>query len=269
MAKNRYEQIRVNDLKVDYSYQRPIDQTRLNRIIKNYDPLQVRSLVLSRRSNGDLYIIDGQHTVAAILAVEGQKAFATAQVYCDLTVAEEAALFAKLNTNAKKPDSRDIIKAKYQAGDPEAVNYIDVVLKVSGINWLWKAGGKSKAWDAHDRCLKSIKAFGNEIVIKAFLVMKNFDDPKMYGANVLDGLCCIFQSKPDVQVSRLISVLNGVDPYKLKKAAEVYGGLSNDFSKKKAFCYGKAIVDLYNKGLRSNKISLKLTENVGGIEICA
>jgi hypothetical protein len=54
----------VNDIKIDDTYQRPLDEKRVHKLKKAFEQGACKAISVSRRSNGDLYGYDGQHTLA-------------------------------------------------------------------------------------------------------------------------------------------------------------------------------------------------------------
>jgi len=125
----------ITNLTSDKLYQRPLDMARVERIAKNYLTIAENPPVLNVRANGDIAIVDGQHTVAANLYLE------KTEMLCkvlneSLTVNEEAFLFVYLNEEQKQPSNRAKLKARYRAGDPYLVKFNDIVQKYGfTLNW--------------------------------------------------------------------------------------------------------------------------------------
>jgi len=86
-------------LRIDYRYQREPDESRIYKILANWDPDKAAIIVCSARDDG-MFIVDGQHTVlAGILA--GEEEFRIKLLF-NLTPEEEADYFATQQDN-KKP----------------------------------------------------------------------------------------------------------------------------------------------------------------------
>ena len=61
-----FEELFAADLKVDIDVQRATDPNWLNKLEAAWDPKKVGIIMVSRRPNGECYIINGQHrTVVA------------------------------------------------------------------------------------------------------------------------------------------------------------------------------------------------------------
>ena len=96
----------IKDLKVDPKYQRLINLGFIKKA-KEFDPLLVKPLSIFQRPNGDLMVVDGQHTtVLAATYVENPEEFelpCQIQVHpADFTIAQcekaEAAYFKRFNS---------------------------------------------------------------------------------------------------------------------------------------------------------------------------
>lgn len=130
ILKKKYEKIAPNATSIDYSYQRPLDDARARAIAKKFDPNLVGVAVLSRRANGELVRIDGQHRFSgAIYAGHGDTPF-LCEVYSDLTLEEEAELFLRLNGGRSAVASFDKFKARVTAGEQSALTIVDIAKRL-------------------------------------------------------------------------------------------------------------------------------------------
>lgn len=104
----------VEDLHVDESYQRPV-QNHVKTIAQEWDDMKCDPLKINFRADGYLYVWDGQHRLVAL------KLMGVDYVLCVITVGltqeEEAALFGCQGNGIKKPDPYDIFKANVCAGE--------------------------------------------------------------------------------------------------------------------------------------------------------
>lgn len=122
-------------LAVDPSYQRSIDNTvsraLINRIAKDWDWDLCQPLVISRREDGQLYVVDGQHRLAAAMArgdIDQLPCF-----ICNLPdIAAEADRFVQFNRNRKALKPLDLWKAAVASGD-EAALQIVAALDAAGL----------------------------------------------------------------------------------------------------------------------------------------
>ena len=146
----RLERIHVSVLNVDYApphgngYARPLSQVRLRQLRREWDPLAVSPLTLSKREDSTLWVIDGNHR--RVVAFESGMLNLPAMVHTGLTRQLEADLYTKLGTVlGQTPWTR--FQAKLVAGDEDARTIVDIArrynLEING-NYS-NANGKIQA----------------------------------------------------------------------------------------------------------------------------
>ena len=135
-VKRNYQMIRYDQLISPHENGNPgfnkgitgINRKKINDIKRNYDPGQVRAVVVSFR-DGKYYIIDGQHTALSIY--EMNCGDGGTLIYCDvregLTYQQEAQLFYDLNTNAQVVSIADKIWSLVCAGNHDAVDFKNII----------------------------------------------------------------------------------------------------------------------------------------------
>jgi len=97
-----YRLLMSNMLVTDTSYQRSIDNARVEKIVDNFDPRVANTLKVSFR-DGRFYVFDGAHTLLALKKVHGDTPFLVdCKVFFGLTYADEAYLFALQNGESKE-----------------------------------------------------------------------------------------------------------------------------------------------------------------------
>ncbi len=116
---------------MDPSYQRALSPLRVAKMVKAFDPRLVGRLVVSRRRDGDLYIIDGQHRHAVVNACGVP--FVLCLVYDELTLEDERWLFRELDTTQKGLTPFQV----HHAGSAEAQE-IDTILARYGLHLVEK-----------------------------------------------------------------------------------------------------------------------------------
>jgi len=124
------KRVHIVALNVDYApphgtgYARPLSAGRLNRLRRDWDPFAVGSLVLSRRADGSIWIIDGNHR--RVVAYEQGILQLPAVLFSDLERSREADLYTKLGTVlGQTPLTR--FQSKIVAGDPAALDIVRIV----------------------------------------------------------------------------------------------------------------------------------------------
>lgn len=121
---SRYKRVPLDQLTVDPTYQRVLDEKRVTRIAENFNPALLGTLEVSRR-NGKCAVFDGQHRLEA-LKQRGAKD-APCLVHEGLSVPEEAVLFVNLQTQRKALAPLDRFRARLVAGETQAQEILGTV----------------------------------------------------------------------------------------------------------------------------------------------
>jgi len=129
-------------VKVDYRYQRPTDEKRVEFMAANYDPMRVGVPVLSMRADGSLWYIDGAHRGAAIVKAGQGDTPILCLVHEGLTVEEEAGWFVILNGDRVAVDVMSKYRARLIKKEPVAVD-IHGIAKSKGLTISYSHGSKT------------------------------------------------------------------------------------------------------------------------------
>ena len=256
--------VKCSILNLDTSYQRIPDSNDLKKIIKNYDPRQVRKLVLSQREDGSLWVLDGNHTRIATMEVLGNDSMLDAEIYTGLSIEEEADLFYKLNTNSKTVSFNDKLKARYTKKEPLVVAYISA-LDESLITYSFaRSGGKGTnravMFVAHSAGIKAFQTYGKESFIHACNIIAFTEKQMMASGRIMQALCLIYANTTKIDDSRMINTLIKNNIEDIESKARTYGRVISS-SHSNVLPYSLAIMDLYNVGLRKNKINIGEEKN--------
>lgn len=125
----------LDQLEVDETYQRSIDnpgsQSMIRAIARSWNWDLCQPLFVARRNDGRMYVVDGQHRLAA-----ARERGDIAQLPCIIAltdgVSKEAKLFSEFNRRRRPPSALDLYFSDLAAGDPVAAD-IDVALKAAGL----------------------------------------------------------------------------------------------------------------------------------------
>lgn len=148
-------------LEIDATYQRSLatgpSQSLIRKIAMFWNWDLCQPLVVSRRDDGRLYVIDGQHRLEAA-KLRGDIAQLPAVVVQYSSAADEAASFVHLNQQRRPLNKLDVFKAAVASGDDEA-SAITTALTAAGLSIanttnpdIWKPGqlvnigGIERAW---------------------------------------------------------------------------------------------------------------------------
>lgn len=123
------EVVKLADLQRDPSYQRAISQDLVDEIARTWDIVAAGPIVVSRRKNGTLFIVNGQHRAAAATQAGEQEILA--HVINGLTAKEESVL--RLKGNKRRNDSaQERFRAQIAAGDKESLEIVRIVQEAGG-----------------------------------------------------------------------------------------------------------------------------------------
>lgn len=114
------EAIRPIDVTVERRAQRPLDQRRVDGMVLKFQMNSIGTPAVHKRPDGAIVALDGQHRFAALIAKGLGEHPLPCQVYEGLSIAQEAALFRRLN-DSKNVTPADLFRIAVTEGDPIAV----------------------------------------------------------------------------------------------------------------------------------------------------
>lgn len=248
--------VRVADLKVDHSYQRPLDARRAARIGANYNPDLAGVIDVSERDDG-LYNVDGQHRAAGaeMAGIE----WMLARIHGGLSQPDEARLFALKNTTTVKPRTIDVFRARVQAGDATAVKVASICttagITVSGSNTAPRA---TKAIGSVERIYRLAGADGLAETLRVLLQAFPGDASALDATPIVavGSFIAVYRTHPNYSETRLIQKL-GEKPAKwiMQRRQTAVGGIAHVTMNSAIDGTGIAVVlDAYNRGLRTQHL---------------
>lgn len=218
-----------SELRIDDSYQRSIDtgpsQALIDRIARNWDWRMCLPLVVSKRDDGSLYVIDGQHRLAAAQR-RNDIPFLPCCVSVYGSVEDEAAMFVAMNRQRRQMNRLDDFHAAQAGGDEEATA-IAAIIRSVGFTVSRKTG--SATWVpgevAFTSAISSVrKRHGDGVVRDALQMMADaFPDERLTaGSSIFQALCRIMVAPPEpLDSERLLRALLKFD---MKQWAELLKG---------------------------------------------
>jgi len=165
-----------DQLQIDANYQRALDtaqsQSLIRKIAVQWNWELCQPLFVARRVDGRLYVVDGQHRLAAA-KLRGDLWQLPCVVASFTSAKEEAAAFVKLNQQRRPLTRLDLFKAALAAGDMEAcqigIALNDTGLRVaSGSNNQTMAPGSISNVGGLQRCYR---AHGVQILTAALEIL--------------------------------------------------------------------------------------------------
>lgn len=217
------EQVPVDRLTVDPAYQRAIDGAASRRIIvgmvRRWDWSLCLPLVVSRRPDGSLLILDGQHRHAG--AVErGDIPYLPCVIQSSLDLAGEARVFVELNTKRQRLTQGEIFAGMLAAGD-ELARTVSEMIAATGWNVrrtsntaVYKPGDLECAPMLVKACAN--KALGENAVRFALTALRAAypDTPVRNAATLLKALFEVFDmlAEAGIASAELIKAVGAVPP---------------------------------------------------------
>lgn len=122
------KKLRFDQLVVDHSVQRVLNEAKAAKIGENYKPEAVGVLVVSHREDDSYHVMDGQTRRAGAMYAGHAEDLVDCQVYEDLTRSEEAAMFRLLNDrNSVGPIDKFLVRTVER--EPVAVDICSVLTR--------------------------------------------------------------------------------------------------------------------------------------------
>lgn len=238
-------------LLVDHTYQRDPIPKRVKVIADNLDLDALGLFIVSRRADGSLYVIDGQHRIEALRQYGWQNDWKVeCRVYEKLTVEQEAELYRQLN-DTRPLKAWDFFKAGLVSGDAGCLE-IDATVRSAGLKVSGQCG------DGKVGCVTTLRQvhgrYGKDVLRRALEI-----------ATASWGHTAAAVEKELVHgLSIVTATYNGEldTPWLVKKLAKAPGGPSGLLGRARGLkeiataplyrIVAQQVVALYNKGRRTN-----------------
>ncbi len=124
-----YAYVNIADLRVPgfEGGQRVLKEPMVEKIVANFEEARLLTIVIWRRDDGTLWIIDGQHRVEALRRLGHSVVFA--DIRSGITEEQAAYLFWHLNDDPVRVGEFDKFLARIKSGDPVAISIQNVVVE--------------------------------------------------------------------------------------------------------------------------------------------
>lgn len=248
------EWIAAERLAIDESYQRATDGSKSRNLIfniaKRWNWSYCQPLVVSRRADGSLYVIDGQHRLSAALR-RGDLMHLPCVVLHGQEAESEAAAFVALNTQRQRLSQSDIFNALLASGDAAAKHVADILHETG-----WRQSRAAVPMVGTLTCapmiVKALKLHGEAVVRNALTALREAYPEKPVGkmSLLLKALFVVFtENRCCADPDALISALSEIEP----DDWEMHGqdARRNDVSLSRIEGVAQAITDAYRATLPS------------------
>lgn len=247
----------VTEFSVDPSVQRQLNEPRVTKLAKDFNPKMLGLVTASKRLDGRSYILDGQHRIAAARKA-GYTGYVATRLYENLTVAEEARLFLDLN-DTRKVNAMDKFLVRATMGDPGALALRDALARVGLTVSGTHAGGKFAAIVSLERVYAGFMSYAQEPridLVEAVLTVLTraytAQDRAAFQANTVMGVGLIIhifgkRVDPDELVAALRAIPADALAIKGRSTKDLEGGTG-------AQGVAKVLLSYYNKGKSTRRL---------------
>lgn len=245
-----YRKLSTKLLIVDKEYQREVQQDRVKKIVSRFNPNLVNPVKVSHR-NGKYYVFDGQHTLASLKKVHGDKPIMVdCKVYEGLSREDEARLFAEQNGIARNVESIAKYKALYISGDVDICEMVRLT-EQSGLFIDFSKSKKDNRIVAVSKAYKIFKSVSASEYVEILSIIKEAWDgiPESLNTEILGGMFMFHKTYKGCYNRQLfIRQLSKVSPTVIIREGKA--ALSGGDTR-----YARQILNLYNKKLRNNRLT--------------
>ena len=260
-TKKTYDRLNIFDLRVDHELQRARNVKQIDKLEREFNPLFVGTIVVSRRADGSLYIIDGQHRVEVLkrrCTDQEEEVMTDCEIYDRLSLKDEADMFLSLNQNRQGVPAYDSFHIALQAGHPIEV-MMDGQTKARSLE-IARSGSANRvgAVTACRRIVISDKA-NNGVLYYALEAAESAwgRNTESWGDVVLQGIAMVINRNWDtIDRKRLTDVMRKRVPawWKAQAISRTTGGGG---SVSRSIKCAEVLVEQYNNHLRTESKKIK------------
>lgn len=238
--------IRVDEIFADPTYQRALDVARARRMAAAWDRRLASMLEVSDRGEDHqprYAVIDGQHRWGAAQLLDPPPML-VANVHSGLSLAEEAALFDKLNRQRKQTNTWDHWKARRIAGEGLVLDIEAVVCRNGLQTQMSPCDGMVSCVAALE---KVVKLGGTQLLNDTLSLIVEIWDTRRDASDapMIHGLALVLWYLEDaLDLTRLGDSLLGVTPRQLKANAATLAEITQGSGSVRTAI---AVMALYNK----------------------
>lgn len=237
----------ADELEIDRSYQREPRPAWVKAIADNFDPSLLDPLSVSRRRDGRLFVMDGQHRLLAVRSIGWGDQKVPCIVHNGLTIEEEARRF-NTQDNRKPLNIQEKFRARLLERDPVSVR-IQAIVGEAGFR-LNLTGGDTTNGEIPGvgTLLRIVHAYGPEILRDTLEVIRDGLGTSIGPrSEIVDGIAqFIWRYPTDYDRGRLTAVLRTMTQDRLRAEG---GDMSRVLGVSKSHGIGRVVLKGYNNRL--------------------
>lgn len=244
-----YKQVNTRDIFIDPLYQRDLNNGKVSRIVREWNPYLVNAVKVSYR-DGKMYVFDGQHTIAAVKAKRGGRdCMIDCKVFYGLTRLDEMELFIAQNGASTAVKTREKFRALNNNGDPDIRGMVKACDMVGLIVDFSPSKAKNRII-AVSSLFKAYKTLNEEEFKDMLMIIKEAwgGEPESLTSEILSGMTKFYLAyRGDFNRKRLVRCLQKQSPITIIRDGKVSssGGSSR---------YARVILGIYNRNSSSGRL---------------
>lgn len=242
---SEFKVLNSGELVVCNEYQRPLNEAKIRLIIRDYDPQVVNPVKVSYR-NGRYYVVDGQHTVAALERMnDGKPVDVQCKVFYGMSQSDEARLFVKQTGHSSGVPISFKLRALANDGDPDVTAMVKSCERCGfDVSWIpcatrgkiCAAGALWTAW----------KSNGQEQFERVLTVIKSAweGSPESLQGSIIGGIAFVYKHYASaIDDSRMAKKLAAVRPEAVVRDGKVFASGKRGVAQN--------VLRIYNAGRKS------------------
>ena len=241
--------LNTRDLAINPRAQRSLRAKKVRDIVRDFNPLLVNPIKVSYR-DGRYWVIDGQHTLAALRAVNKGDCMVRCKVYYGLSEADEAELFIHQNGHSSPVSTMEKLKVLYLQGDQEILDFVRTT-ELAGVRVEFNRGQSKNKLIAIASAYEIYKKVPKEMYIEILYTISDSwnGDPEGYRKEILVGMSRVYQAfNGEFKRKDLAYKLSRIPPMQIIREGKGYHTGSA------SIMYAKAIVRAYNSGRTTRRL---------------
>lgn len=242
-----YRLLKPSQIKVDMTYQRELDQRRVEKIAKEFNGNVFNEPKVSYR-DGSYWVFNGQHSIGAWKVIHNMKDTPVlCKVYRGMTWLDECNAFCEQNGISKDPSVNDKLRAGYNSHDPDVRKMVEAA-ELCGFVVDFKTSKIPTRIVATAMLSKAYRTLGYDAYLDMLTAIKEawYGDVEAISRPVLSGMTEFYKTywprlSRDVLVKKM-RVIKPIDIIRNGRNVSTGNG------------YAKEIWKAYNVRLKANKL---------------
>ena len=253
---SEYKQLSTKDLQVDEMYQRSIDERRVKRIVKEYDPCLVNPIKVSFRE-GKYWIFDGRHTsvVEKTVRGKGRDVLVDCKVFYGLSRMDECDLFIEQTGASANVKAAEKLRVRYNFGDQDVIGMVNDAA-CAGVRVDFTAKQAMNKLTAYSTIMKLYLHFKQENARDRYIDMLSVlrsawnSSKESFESEILKGMAKFYDVYYGSFKSKdLATSLSHIAPIQIvREGKALVSGSATDIS------YARIILRTYNTNRRTNRL---------------